>query len=466
MTLLRIAFLTLCFFTSLSCFAEDPPARADLHGVIVDESGKPVSGVTVYVWTAAVKTGYSSFCPSCYPDCGKRAETNDKGEFEIKSLDNTLKFELMVAKGGFAPTTKNKVDASSPTPVQIALKPRPPLPPDPDQTISGRIIDNVGKPIHNAMVSADMVYWRVPQNNSGGAGGNVEGLDKFAISDEKGLFTLACTQAAVAKWNLDVGARSFASRHVPGVVRTDQPQEFKLGTGGIVRGRLLQDGKPVPNAQMVLSHSTRTWGYTLGYERIGTNADGYFIFTNIEIGDFPPEAEDKWIVDESGPLDSWWLSATMNSLKGTGATPPQRIRVQKHGDEIDVGDVIVQPPLHIRGKVVTADGKPLPTGSRISINSEAAWDPALISIADDGSFSFDGLFPGDWILSPNVKGYNISPKNPSNIGAGVGGRIDASVDDLIILVDPKVERSNTQFGRPNQPFKSIDPTLLPAPVNP
>jgi protocatechuate 3,4-dioxygenase beta subunit len=61
--------------------------RPAVAGVVSDLSGKPVAGATVIVWTAGVKKGYSTYCPSCYADCGKRAVTDSGGAFAFTRLD-------------------------------------------------------------------------------------------------------------------------------------------------------------------------------------------------------------------------------------------------------------------------------------------------------------------------------------------------------------------------------------------
>src|ERR1017187_503527 len=67
---------------------------ATLAGVVTDAAGKPLDHATVLVYHAGVKRGYSTFCPSCYIDCGKRTLTNASGAFTITGLSRDLWFEL------------------------------------------------------------------------------------------------------------------------------------------------------------------------------------------------------------------------------------------------------------------------------------------------------------------------------------------------------------------------------------
>jgi hypothetical protein len=64
---------------------------------------------TVMVYHAGVKKGYSTYCPSCYADCGKRTVTDRTGSFTIQSLDTHLWFELLVIRDGYTATFVRKV---------------------------------------------------------------------------------------------------------------------------------------------------------------------------------------------------------------------------------------------------------------------------------------------------------------------------------------------------------------------
>src|SRR5437868_5681841 len=84
--------------------------RADLNGRVVDASGKPIRGASVFIYTAGARVGVNPFCPSCYADCSKRAATGDDGGFLIRSLDSSLIFRVLVVGEGFGPSFVDKVD--------------------------------------------------------------------------------------------------------------------------------------------------------------------------------------------------------------------------------------------------------------------------------------------------------------------------------------------------------------------
>ena len=81
-------------------FADD---RLTLTGRVSDSAGKPVEHATVMVYHAGVKKGYSTYCPSCYVDCGKRTLTDTRGMFTFKGLSPDLWFQLLVAGEEYEP---------------------------------------------------------------------------------------------------------------------------------------------------------------------------------------------------------------------------------------------------------------------------------------------------------------------------------------------------------------------------
>src|SRR5580698_338273 len=127
-------------------------ARPTLTGTAVNPDGKPLLHATVLVYYAGVKTGYSTFCPSCYADCGKRVLTDSNGKFQIKDLAPDLWFELLAVKDGYTPQFAKRIDPAKTSDVSLALKLRPPAT-DLSRVVRGRVLDDQGSPIPNAVVN-------------------------------------------------------------------------------------------------------------------------------------------------------------------------------------------------------------------------------------------------------------------------------------------------------------------------
>jgi len=241
----RILLLTTACFVipAAVSFADD---GMNLTGGVMDAAGKPIEHATVMVYHAGVKKGYSTFCPSYYVDCGKRAITDTKGLFTFKGLSPDLWFELVVADDGYEPTFVNKVDPSSGAPVTATLVHRLSVS-DPDRVFRGRVEDSQGFALRDAVVQPVGVL-----NSKTGASmyGTIEGLDPIAISNKAGEFEIAYSQP-VAKILVSIEARGMAPAFavIPAGVETHR---ITVTEGATVRGRLVQDGKPIANAEVGL----------------------------------------------------------------------------------------------------------------------------------------------------------------------------------------------------------------------
>lgn len=459
--LLRVLGAVLAFAVATSALAApatSAPPRPDLTGRIVDDAANPVAGAKVIVWTAAVKTGYSTMCPSCYPDCGKSTTTGPDGAFTIPTVDPDLKYQLMIVHESFAPKTKGKIDPLAP-PQTIAVDRKPPPPADPNQSLRGRVLDLDGKPIVHAMVQPRMIYWQEPNGKPGGAGGKVEGMDAIAMTDRNGEFVVSYTKFPVTKWELEISARGFAGQYFTEIDQTNAANRLRLGPGATVRGRLLRAGAAVSGVHMFLTHGYRGIEF-LGTEKIATDSDGYFTFVNVPIVETAKTPGQYNLDDAIGPVNRWWLAASIESLKGGGATKPTPVLVERHDQDIDLGDIEIGPALHIRGRVVTADGKPIPEGSTLSLNPKTSWEPIQRTINPDGTFFIDGLFPDDWDINFAIKGYGISRFQPCH-QMGIAGALTESLDDYVVLVDIDSPQQRHGIAGPYPPLQSIDPKHLP-----
>src|SRR5450755_3379421 len=84
-----------------------------ITGRVVDSSGRPIPDATVMVYHAGVLNGYSTFCPSCYRDCGRREKTDASGTYTIAKLDSGLWFDLIFVRDGYAPELVRMKNASA-----------------------------------------------------------------------------------------------------------------------------------------------------------------------------------------------------------------------------------------------------------------------------------------------------------------------------------------------------------------
>jgi|SRR5450631_1986232 hypothetical protein len=397
---------------SVMVFAAD---RTTLTGKVTDASGKPLERATVIVYHAGVKQGYSTFCPSCYTDCGKRAITDASGAFTISGLSRDLWFELLVVRDGYTSTFVKKVDPLKGPPATAALTVRPPAG-DPSRVVRGRVLDSHGSPMRDAVVEPEALLIGLGPKT---IYGTPEGLDPVAVTNEKGEFEIAYTEPT-SKMALMVEARAMAPKFV--ILPTgSKRQTVTVSDGALVKGRLVDNGKPVGGAEIGLGPS-QPWfgednlaisGSFYDEIRIGTQEDGSFAITNVP-------APEKWNI-----------YGKMESIASRGATDPVAIATAHDNQEVDVGNIEIKRGYRLRGKVVLSDHKAVPDGMRIFITSDRARDVQTVLLAADGSFEFVGLAAGKYFLGPSVKGYKRQKD-----GAEIEALIDHDVDSFVIGLDP------------------------------
>lgn len=182
--------------------------RLTLTGKVTDAAGKSLDHATVMVYHAGVKQGYSTFCPSCYSDCGKRTLTDSAGNFTIRSLSPDLHFELLIVHDGYLPTFVTKVDPAKPAPT-AALKPREAVT-DPHRVLRGLVVDAHHRPIRDAVVQPQGILGETP-NGRGSIYGSIPGLDPVSVTNDKGEFELMHDKPFDAMV-LQVEARGMASK--------------------------------------------------------------------------------------------------------------------------------------------------------------------------------------------------------------------------------------------------------------
>lgn len=362
--------------------------RPGLTGTVLDSNGRPLEGVTVMVYHAGVKVGYSTFCPSCYIDCGKRAITDAKGVFKIRELAPDLWFTLLAARDGYVPDITERIDPVKIPTVSLRLAAKPSIN-DFRGTVRGRVVQADGSPIPYAIINPTGL---ITEGRS--SYGTIPGLEPISITNKQGEFEVSYSKPT-PKMLLEVEARGFAPKFA--VMKTGPDRRsITLSEGGIIVGRLLQSGKPIPKVQIGLIAKDRggfgadlkVIGNPHDVVRIGTDTNGRFTIPNVPAG-----------VD-------WYVYATMDSISALGATGPIEVRVNKDDEYVQAQDLVIKPGFHVRGAVVASDHKQIAEGMRVILSSETIWDSQIIPLAPDGHFEFSNVPAGKYSLHTSVKGYH------------------------------------------------------------
>jgi Tol biopolymer transport system component len=358
-------------------------ASNDLTGIVVDASTKALSGATVYVYTAFPKVGVSAFCPSCYRDCGKHVSVNRAGQFRLKALDPTLRFDLLAVADGYEPSFANHIDPMS-GPVTIKLRPRSIA--DADRLITGTVVDPHGKPVVGATVAPNgyREEHRVTY-------GNIPGVDPLSFTNAKGAFALRIP-AADAKLDVLVTARSLAP-HIERMLAPGQSRRIPMIEGSTITGHVMRDGKPLAGARVGFVQSNRASSDFLGRFEIGTNHDGLFVMTNM------------------GPNQTYTVYTPMDALSG-GVAAPKTVNVGDDKASTDAGTLVAGPGRRIAGKIVVPERASIPPHTQIMVIADGGGDARSVEVQGDGTFSFDGVPKGATELSMRIPGLKLMSSPP------------------------------------------------------
>src|SRR5260221_10879149 len=90
-----------------------------LASVVRDDSANPVARAHVFILSAKPYDQTKAYCPTCYPECGRRSITNAQGQFLFEDLNPKLLYSLLIVADGFEPA--KLVDASPGGQAKVAL---------------------------------------------------------------------------------------------------------------------------------------------------------------------------------------------------------------------------------------------------------------------------------------------------------------------------------------------------------
>lgn len=409
---IRVLSAVAFWFATAAIALGSPPLT--LTGKVVDSLGQPLSNATVMVYHAGVKTGYSTLCPSCYADCGKRSRTDAAGSYTFTKLNSDLWFELLVVRDGYSPASVKANHSSYGMAPTAILSPRTPIT-DPARVAKGRVIDGVGNAVPDAVVNSVGV-----ENDKGSMIGTIEGLDPLAVTNDKGEFQIVYAEPA-KRMLLSVEARTLAPKFA--VLATGQDrQTIELARGATIRGRLMESGKPVGNAEIGLIAQARGGfgphltmvGNPYSELRVGTQEDGSFALTNVPV------------------QTNWYVYAKMESVASRGATQPKVCATTRPEEIANVGDIQLRPGYRLEGKVLLSDGKSVPEGMRVIISSQRVLDSQTALLDKGGHFTFFSLPEGKYSISPAVRGYSFPEGHD-----GVETTVERNVNDFVITLDPE-----------------------------
>jgi uncharacterized surface anchored protein len=263
---------------------------------------------------------------------------------------------------------------------------------------------------------------------------------------------------------------------------------MKLTPQGMIYGKVTdEDGDPVPNADVRVMR----WGYLRGKKQLqwegGSNvqADGSFVVGNLAAGRYYLTATDNrnrtmGMTEKpgrKGPEEDYVTTYFPNALDPSAASPIEvNAGAELRGIEIRLRKARV---FHVRGRVVNTLTGATPQNMMLTItpkdNSEFMFGRNMQSIrGKDGSFEFNNVSPGTYIVQPNGGASVTTSTDPVTgetirsarlVGRAVVSVSDDNVENVVVALGAGVDVTGTlkiEGGETQQPAAATPGAKPPA----
>lgn len=401
-------------------------ALCAVNGVAQSSASLPLSGrvtlpsenaspATVMVISARLKPDALASLADRHPRLPRRAQTDRQGNFKIESLDpGWLYFVVMVAPGS-RPAILDPVDLAA-DPLKATLTAVDVSQIGSGTALRGVVKDTSGKPVSGAVIRTQ----EVTRNNIWDF--SPREIDAFAVSDDTGHFVIY-GQTPFTDAGGAIEADGYATELFEHWPPGDVVHTVTLREGAAVEGRLVNGGAPVVNAEVHLGNFGAEAGSSVWNYSGLTDAQGRFSFAHL-----PPNR----------PFS---LYATMGSLGEQGALSKLPRRTLESGSTNKLGDLSLAPAHRVEGRILLADGKPIPALSHVTLTrmSMAGSQDALSRALDqDGTFRFAGVPAEKATIYFRVPGYEISPKDRQlKSGSATNLVVAGNITNLVIRMQPQ-----------------------------
>lgn len=297
------------------------PAGYQVSGIVTTAAGEPVEGADIILNEQGIRQ-------IAVTKSGKN------GEFTIRSVDPMIWYYVGAVKSGFAPTPQLEIMEPAGSVAKVKL-----IFPGAGGVVSGQVYDSDGKPAANVKIligESDRVSITTPEGARA-----IRPAKGAAVSDAAGRFVIlglaigarpvVAHAAGFAPWNGNITVPSEGSASL----------SIYLTKGTSVRGIVkTPGGAPIVDAQVSIGE----YGDFL-YYATRSGADGSFLLRDL------PNSE---VTIHAGSL-----AYGRTIIKIAGAPGAELIQ-----------DIIIDPGLSVRGRVVTDAGAPV-AGLYITISTDS-----------------------------------------------------------------------------------------------
>lgn len=311
------------------------------------------------------------------PDVGSSFTiTDDQGRYRVLGLSGSL-HAVSASARGYGTARKNEARPNS-SGLDLYLFP--------GASVAGVVRGTDGKPVQGAIVRAE--------------------FESFGASAPRSDVTRAGGRFEIA--GLQPGPYRLVVRH----------RDFAPA----VSAKLLADAGADLGADMALEEGVRVTGRL-------TNFDGESVPGRVSVAELKGEPVPRLLGDllraESGLDGRFRLGPVPRGDHALAVAAPgyssKRVdaRVETPGAEADLGDILLEPGLAIRGLVRDRGGAGI-SGARLSAFPTRSSGPVIMAVEgrseSDGSFAVSGLSPGSYRLTVRASGYGEATR-PFEAGA-------------------------------------------------
>lgn len=364
-------------------------APAVIGGVVVTASGEPVPDAAVRLKDLAEKgpePNIAAIMRGLFRQNEGGKSTDAYGRFEfIKVAPGNYEVAVETSSQGTAKSSPLSVSAGMElTDLQLVL--------DPGVSFSGIVVGTNGEPVQGANVqlapsgedpTADMMSQFLPAAMLNPVGSTT--------SDANGTFTIQNVPAGT--YRLVASHSAYAKTTLPDVqVASGRPvtgYRVTLGKGGNAQGKYTVDGKPQPGAMIMIVGPA-------GFEMVQTDSQGLFDVSGLSSGSYMIAA-----IDPSG---------IATAGQGVQFKPQMVDIVDGEVTDVDLGDasgVPVSGAVTGLGDGLTVVALRRPGGPSLesldltnlgNLFDSMRYLAGQATVAPDGSFTIDGVEPGDYVL--------------------------------------------------------------------
>jgi len=335
-----------------------------LAGTVTDtQTGQPVPDFTV-----AYRSKNEIPFDTLGKDRGEQAFSDPAGKFRVEKVP-AIPLIVDVEASGYVPWTtvlRDPVDGQDNV-IQAQLQ-KP-------AAITGTVRNEAGQPIASAQISIQPSSLAL----------RMRGLIK-ATTDATGAFVIESLPQDEQTY-LAVSCDGYPSetlRVTPGV---DEPIEIVLATPGQVRVRVTRDGQPVQqfHASIYIAITNERWSMASA-----ETENGEALLQNVLPGEVSVSVS---VMLQDNPRNR--ISASTQATVMAGLETEIEVRLP-HGASVLEGQVL-------------EDGAPVPTAS-VGVHAQDASFYTSVSVQADGTFRFDSLPAGEYLLACNFA--PSSSRNP------------------------------------------------------